>query len=227
MTSPTYVSIFRRTLVLAILVLSVPSCGSNRTPCYPVGDNVVGQGKDRTAAAGAVVVFHPTVPASGDVPLPTAHVGEDGHFALTTYVKGNGARPAITRSRLNGCNPAAAALQSHADGRPAQRPLFRRARHAKLRYTIKTKDNNMPSIELGLPSCAAAHSRRSRVRLAGEGCGGGTFRLLAHRSGMVWLGKDGCPIGQGGFRYAGGNFIGIVTHADDRDWLPCLPRAGS
>src|SRR5215471_17323700 len=92
MALPTPVPIIGRTLVLAILVLCVPSCGSDRPPCYPVhGEIFAAQGKDRTPAAGAVVVFHSTASASGEGPRPTARVGEDGKFALTTYIKGDGA----------------------------------------------------------------------------------------------------------------------------------------
>ncbi len=153
MIPPTHAPIFRRTVVPAILVLCVPSCGSDRPPCYPVhGEIFVTQGKDRTPAAGAVVVFHPAVPASGDVPRPTAHVGEDGKFVLTTYVKGDGApvgdyaitiewvpprppppyRPKQTGDRLQG---------RYSDPRTSQ-----------MRYSVeRKKDNNVPPIELKLP----------------------------------------------------------------------------
>src|SRR5215472_1146311 len=92
MISPTHALPVRRLLLLPILIVCVPACGSNRPPCYPVrGEVFVGKGKARKPAAGAVVVFHPTASAAGDVPRPTAHVGEDGTFELTTYVKGDGA----------------------------------------------------------------------------------------------------------------------------------------
>ncbi len=153
MTAPTHAPCFQRALVLAILVLCVPSCSTDRPACYPVrGEIFVSQGKERTPANGAVVVFHSTAPASVEAPRPTAQVGEDGKFELTTYVKGDGApageyaitiewrpprpppphKPKWTGDRLKG---------RYADPRTST-----------IHYSVeKGKDNNVPTIELQLP----------------------------------------------------------------------------
>ena len=153
MTAPAHAACFRQALAPAILVLCVPSCGSDRPTCYPVrGEIFVGQGKDRTPANGAVVIFHPTAPASAEAPRPTAHVGEDGKFALTTYVKGDGAPAgeyAITIEwRLPRPPP------PHQPKQTGDRLQGRYAdpRTSTIRYSVeKNKDNNVPAIELQLP----------------------------------------------------------------------------
>lgn len=153
MSAPTHAPCLGRTLVLAILILCAPSCGSNRPPCYPVhGEVFVGQGEKRTPAAGAVVVFHPTVPASDEVPRPTARVGEDGKFALTTYVKGDGAPAGEYAITIEWLPP-----RPPPPHKPKQIGDWLRGRYADpststIGYSVeKSKDNNVPTIELQLP----------------------------------------------------------------------------
>jgi hypothetical protein len=154
MTSPTHAPILGRTLILTILILCVPSCGSNnRPPCYPVhGEIFVGQGKDRTPAAGALVVFHPTVPASGEVPRPTAHVGEDGKFALTTYVKEGGAPAgdyAITIEWVPPRPPPPFKPKKTGDRLKGR---YSDPQTSKFKYSVeKRSDNEVPVIELPPP----------------------------------------------------------------------------
>jgi len=80
----------RRALALALACLAAlaPACArKGRKPVYPVTGRVVdakGQG-----AAGALVTFHPQGDPDPNKPVATAEA--DGAFALTTYVKGDGA----------------------------------------------------------------------------------------------------------------------------------------
>jgi len=153
MTLPKPAPWFRRILMLAIVVLCVPSCGGNRPPCYPVrGEVFVGQGQERKPAAGAVVVFHPTVPASGEVPRPSAHVGEDGKFALTTYVKGDGAPAGDYAITIEWRPP-----RPPPPYKPKQTGDWLQGRYAdpstsKIHFTVeKRTDNEVPVIELPPP----------------------------------------------------------------------------
>ncbi len=141
---------FRRTLVLAILVLCVPSCGSNRQPCYPVqGEVFVGQDKDRKPAAGAVVVFHPTVSVSDDVPRPTAHVAEDGKFALTTYVKGDGAPAGDYSITIEWVPPRPPPPHKPKQSGDRLKGRYSDPRTSKIRFTVeKGTDNEVPVIQL-------------------------------------------------------------------------------
>jgi hypothetical protein len=153
MTAPTHVPCFRRALVLAPLVLCVPSCGNNGPACYPVrGEIFVGQGKDRAPANGAVVVFHPTAPASGEAPRPTAHVGEDGKFELTSYVKGDGAPAGEYAITIEWRPPRPPPPHKPKQTGDRLQGRYAEPRTSTIRYTVeKGKDNNVPTIELKLP----------------------------------------------------------------------------
>jgi hypothetical protein len=72
-----------------LLVSLVLGCGQapNRVPVYPASGTLTHNGK---AAVGAIVILHPTDPASAPV-KPRGKVGEDGAFRLTTYETGDGA----------------------------------------------------------------------------------------------------------------------------------------
>ncbi len=153
MTSPTHWLLVRRTLILALLVLGVPACGSGRPPCYPVrGEVFVGQGKDRTPATGAVVVFHPTVPAAGDVPRSTAHVGEDGTFALTTYVTSDGAPAGDYAITIEWTPPRPPPPHKPKEIGDRLKGRYADPQTSTIRYSVaKQKDNVVPAIELELP----------------------------------------------------------------------------
>jgi len=73
-------------MLVGLLVIAT-GCGDGRVKCYPVSGSVTVKGKP---AEGAELVFHPD---AGDTaaPRPTAVVGPDGTFKLTTYAVGDGA----------------------------------------------------------------------------------------------------------------------------------------
>ena len=76
-----------RWIGLAGLLAVAAGCGDGRVACYPVSGSVTVKGKP---ADGAQVVFHPAAGESA-APRPTAVVGADGTFKLTTYAAGDGA----------------------------------------------------------------------------------------------------------------------------------------
>ncbi len=122
------------------ILLAVAGCGrgENRVPVFPVQGQVLVNGKP---AAGAQVVFHPTDKA-GRV-RPSAVVGEDGKFRLTTFAAADGA-PAgayevtVERWVSSNDNPAVNQL-------PAR---YRQARTSGLRATIVAGDNDLPTFKL-------------------------------------------------------------------------------
>jgi hypothetical protein len=75
-------------VVLAAVVLALPSCGSSRKPVYPVTGHLYLKAKP---TAGATVVFHPVNSSAEDLAKPAGRVEEDGTFKLTTYTKDDGA----------------------------------------------------------------------------------------------------------------------------------------
>jgi hypothetical protein len=73
----------------AVLALACASCGGGSGPIlHPVRGKVTHQGKP---AAGALVVFHPVGNAGPAAVRPSALVGEDGSFSLTSSKPGDGA----------------------------------------------------------------------------------------------------------------------------------------
>ena len=153
MASPIHARILRRIALVAILVICVPSCGSNQQPCYSVhGEVFAVQGNERVPAAGAIVVFHPASSSSGDAVKPTAHVGDDGKFSLTTYADGDGAPVGDYSVTIEWFAP-----RPPPPYKPTQAGDKLKGRYASpattsIRYSVeKDKDNNMAPIELKLP----------------------------------------------------------------------------
>jgi hypothetical protein len=80
-----------RLAVLALSLFVAAGCGSSgedRTPVFPVKGKVTVGGK---VPERAQVVFHPLADAGPNTPRPTATVGPDGTFTLSTYTEGDGA----------------------------------------------------------------------------------------------------------------------------------------
>jgi hypothetical protein len=140
-------------LVLASLALCVPSCSSDRPTCYPVrGEIFVIQGKERTPANGAVVIFHSTATDSGEAPRPTAHVGEDGKFVLTSYAKDDGAPAGEYAITIEWRPPRPPPPHKPKQIGDRLQGRFADPKTSNLRYVVeKSKDNNVPTIELQLP----------------------------------------------------------------------------
>jgi hypothetical protein len=78
-------------MLLTLGALMVAGCGDGRgtKPTYTASGRLL----DATGkpAVGAVVILHPVAPDAADPARPTATVGADGTFRLTTYRTGDGA----------------------------------------------------------------------------------------------------------------------------------------
>ncbi len=77
-----------RSLGLALILLALPACGSQRPALYPVHGKVFFDGRP---AAGALVVFHPIRGADPNIPRPSGTVRGDGSFSLGTFAPDDGA----------------------------------------------------------------------------------------------------------------------------------------
>jgi hypothetical protein len=76
-----------RTAAVVLLLLCGCAKPSNRVPVYPAGGSLTQNGK---AAAGAIVILHPTAGTTSPT-KPRGKVGADGAFRLTTYDTADGA----------------------------------------------------------------------------------------------------------------------------------------
>src|SRR5262249_23123386 len=75
-------------LALCVLMVVIPACGSGTARVHPVRGRVVFNGQ---ATPGAMVVFHPVGKEVANAPRPSAQVGADGSFSLSTFRPNDGA----------------------------------------------------------------------------------------------------------------------------------------
>jgi hypothetical protein len=76
-------------LFLAVGAVTLSSCGRDgRIPVHPVRGQVLFDGRP---TPHALVVFHPVADLGREVPRPSAKVGADGSFTLTTFAGKDGA----------------------------------------------------------------------------------------------------------------------------------------
>jgi hypothetical protein len=141
---------------LAVIVAAVSAwisgCGSGRPTCHPVrGEVFVLEGSQRTPATGAVITFHPAGSAPNTA-KPTARVGEDGSYTLTTYDGGDGAQAGEYTVTVEWVPP-----RPPPPHKPTQTGDRLKGRYSDpvastIKYTVeKGKDNVVPTIELKMP----------------------------------------------------------------------------
>ena len=76
-------------LFLAVSPVTLSACGGDgRIPVHAVRGQVLFDGRP---TPNALIVFHPVADPGRDVPRPSAKVGDDGSFALTTFAGKDGA----------------------------------------------------------------------------------------------------------------------------------------
>jgi hypothetical protein len=75
-------------LSLGVICLLAGCGGDGRTPVYPVKGRVLVDGKP---AARVLLQLHPVGNNSPDAVHPRGEADEQGHFVLTSYVRGDGA----------------------------------------------------------------------------------------------------------------------------------------
>jgi hypothetical protein len=131
----------------AALALALAGCGSAGKPeVVPAGGKVTFN--KTTPPAGALVVFHPTDPAFekrvGGKPF--AKVKDDGTFALTTYVEGDGAPEGDYNVTVDWRPPAKETKFSLGDGGPTGppklNPKYSNPQQPVLKATVKKGDAN-------------------------------------------------------------------------------------
>jgi hypothetical protein len=137
----------RRLVWLALSLAVAPGCSGGATKGYPVRGKVTHNG---SAAAGAVVVFHPRGAAGPNVVRPSAVTGEDGSFSLA-MPGGTGAAPGEYDVTVVREKPAVS-KGDKAGEREVTDDVFR-GRYANpaasgLKATVRAEDNDLPPFDL-------------------------------------------------------------------------------
>lgn len=138
---------FRRRVKSAILctvALSLPSCGTDRKPVFPVSGVVLVNGEP---ASGLFVRFHPLdSPGATQVP-PFAYTDESGRFALCSYVAGDGAPPGDYAVTFQWREPSGA-LKRHLDGGDRLKGAFKDPDASSFRVQVKKGSNKLEPFDL-------------------------------------------------------------------------------
>jgi hypothetical protein len=137
----------RHPVWLALSLAVLAGCSGGPKNGYPVRGKVTHNG---TAAAGALVVFHPRGATGPDVVRPSAVTAEDGTFSLS--IPGGTGAPAGEYDVTVVCEKPAAAKGDKAGEREVSDDVFR-GRFANpagsgLRATVKAGDNDLPPFDL-------------------------------------------------------------------------------
>lgn len=137
-------------IAILALVVMIPACAKHK-PVFQVKGRVLdSNGKP---AAGATVVFHPTVadPKDKDIAKPTAQVDADGNFNLTTYKTGDGAPQG--EYNVTVFWPAPKKNPFDAVGADQLKGAFADPKTSKIKFTVEKKDlNEVPPIKVPAPS---------------------------------------------------------------------------
>ena len=134
------------TLGLALAV-SLPACSrsNGRIKVYPVHGKVLVKGQPAT---DATVRLHP---ADGDTSVPhwvLGRVDDQGNFALSTYVTGDGA-PAGEYVVTVEWNERSGLLKTEFSGPDRLKGRYKDPKTSKIRFRVETQPlNEMPAIEL-------------------------------------------------------------------------------
>ena len=145
-------SVFFRAVLLVAVTIIAAGCGSqdDRKPMFPISGRLTFKGEPMT---GARVGFHPLNDPDPRAVRATGTAGEDGRFALTTYLTGDGAPAGEYAVTIYwpGKRPKGQALEP---GEDAEMPPDRLNRAyadpktVKLRATVRAEPN---AIEFNLP----------------------------------------------------------------------------
>jgi hypothetical protein len=88
MVGPPFVRAECRSLTIAVIALTLASCGDTRKPVVPVRGKMLFRGKP---AEGALVVFNPVGESDPNAVKPQGLVSNDGSFEVSTYGEKDGA----------------------------------------------------------------------------------------------------------------------------------------
>jgi hypothetical protein len=138
--------------VLAALIVAgaafLPGCAAKgRKPVYPAHGRVLDA--DNKPAAGALVILHPVAPGGTDAAKPLGYVGEDGSFALTTYVKDDGAPEGDYVATVEWQPPPANPFAGRKQATDRLKGKYSDPKTSPFRFKIeKQEDNDLPPIIL-------------------------------------------------------------------------------
>jgi hypothetical protein len=139
-------------VIVAAMSVWVSGCGSGHPSCQPVrGEVFVLNGGQRTPATGAVITFHPAA-AAPNTAKPTARVGEDGSYTLTTYDKDDGAQAGEYTVTVEWVPPRPPPPHKPTQTGDRLKGRYSDPATSTIKYTVeKGKDNVVPPIELKMP----------------------------------------------------------------------------
>jgi hypothetical protein len=135
----------RRLTLLAALLATLPSCGNGRKACYRVSGELFVDGKP---APDAFIYLHP-VDGSEDPKSvrPFGQADENGAFALSSYVTGDGA-PAGEYIVTFDWRERSGMFKQNFDGPDRLKGKYRDPKTSQFQLTIKKKENQLPRYDL-------------------------------------------------------------------------------
>jgi hypothetical protein len=137
-------------LLPAIVTVALSSCGRDgRVPVHPVRGQILFDGRP---TPNALVVFHPVSEHVRDVPQPSAKVGDDGAFTLTTFAGKDGAPEGEYKVTVQWLATTAPKTAREGDNYPVVNrlpPRYGDPRATPLTARVNRGDNDIPAFRLG------------------------------------------------------------------------------
>jgi hypothetical protein len=136
---------FTRFALLVALLATLPSCGNSRKACHRVTGELFVDGKP---AVDAFIYLHP-VDGSEDPKAvrPFGQADENGAFALSSYVTGDGA-PAGEYIVTFDWPERSGMFKQNFDGPDRLKGKYRDPKTSQFQLTIEKKENQLPRYDL-------------------------------------------------------------------------------
>jgi hypothetical protein len=135
-------------VALATLLIALPGCSSDgRKKVYPVRGQILVDGKP---AFEATVMFQPVDNAAPDRVNPTGMTDADGRFAISSYVKGDGAPPGDYIVLIE-WRERSGVLKSNFDGPDRLKGKYYDEKKPPFRVTVEKQPLELPPFELKKP----------------------------------------------------------------------------
>jgi hypothetical protein len=131
--------------VLALLLL-LPGCGGRKT-VYPASGELFVDGKP---APDAFIYLHPVEDSDPTMPRPFAQADEDGHYALSSYISGDGA-PAGEYIVTFEWRERSGFTKQNFDGPDRLKGQYYDVKKSDYRVKIEKKANVLPHFDLKRP----------------------------------------------------------------------------
>ena len=135
-------------LALAALTLALPACGNDgRKKVYPTRGVILVDGKP---APDCFVMFHPTEEGDPKRVMPFAQAGEDGRFAMCSYVSGDGA-PAGEYVVTFEWRGRSGLLKNNFEGPDRLKGRYADPKKSEFRVRVEKQPLDLPPFELKKP----------------------------------------------------------------------------